>query len=157
TIFKVNADGTGYTVLHNFTNDGAHSDGVSPLSSLTLSGSVLYGMTPSGGIVPPTGPPSNNGALFSINTDGTGFQVLHGFTGGQISPSNDGGMPYGAVTVYGSKIYGMTRFGGASTRGTIFSINTDGTGFQILHSFTEAADDGATPQGSLTLIGGQLY
>ncbi|EDY15841.1 hypothetical protein CfE428DRAFT_6631 [Chthoniobacter flavus Ellin428] len=157
TIFRVNADGSGYAVLHSFTNDGISSDGASPLSSLTLVGSVLYGMTPVGGIVPPVGPPPNGGTVFRINTDGTGFQVLHGFTGSQLSASNDGGTPYGAVTVSGSKIYGMTRFGGTSTRGTIFSLNTDGTGFQVLHSFTETANDGAVPEGSLTLIGSKLY
>jgi len=157
TIFRVNVDGSGYAVLHSFTNDGISSDGAAPLSSLTLVGSVLYGMTPVGGIVPPVGPPSNGGTVFCLNIDGTGFQVLHGFTGSQLSASNDGGAPYGAVTVSGSKIYGMTRFGGTSTRGTIFSLNTDGTGFQVLHSFTEAVDDGAVPEGSLTLIGSQLY
>lgn len=157
TIFRVNVDGSGYAAIHNFTNDGNISDGASPLSSLTLAGSVLYGMTPAGGIAPPVGPFANSGTVFRINTDGTGFQVLHGFTGGQLAASNDGGMPYGAVTVSDSKLYGMTRFGGTSTRGTIFSLNTDGTGFQVLHSFTEAADDGALPEGSLTLVGSTLY
>ncbi len=157
SIFRVNTDGSGYVVLHNFSNDGLSSDGVSPLSSLTLVGSVLYGMTPAGGIVPPVGPPANGGTVFRINTDGTGFQVLHGFTGNQVAGSGDGGSPYGAVTVSGSTIYGLTRFGGTSARGTIFSMNLDGSGFQLLHSFTGDQDDGAGPQGSLTLVGSTLY
>ena len=153
SIFSVNTDGSGYTVLHNFTGDGLHSDGASPLGSLALAGSVLYGMTPVGGIVPPSGPASNGGTVFRINTDGTGFQVLHGFTGSQLAGGNDGAAPYGAVTVSGTTIYGMTRFGGTSAHGTVFSLNTDGSGFSLLRSFTGSAGDGASPEGSLTLVG----
>ncbi|MGB8169731.1 MAG: choice-of-anchor tandem repeat GloVer-containing protein [Chthoniobacteraceae bacterium] len=157
SIFRVNTDGSGFAVIHHFSNDGLCSDGVSPLSSLTLVDSVLYGMTPMGGVVPPVGPPANGGTVFRINTDGTGFQVLHGFTGTQLVGSDDGGAPYGAVTVSGATIYGMTRFGGSSARGTVFSLNTDGSGFQLLHSFAGGANDGAEPQGSLTLVGSKLY
>ena len=95
--------------------------------------------------------------MFRINTDGSGFQVLHGFTGSQLAGSNDGGSPYGAVTIAGTTLYGMTRFGGSSAQGTVFCMQIDGTGFQILHSFTGSASDGAEPQGSLTLVGSQLF
>jgi uncharacterized repeat protein (TIGR03803 family) len=47
TIFKINADGTGFTLLHEFA-DGS-DDGSNPMGSLTLVGSTLYGMTPYGG------------------------------------------------------------------------------------------------------------
>ena len=30
TIYRINPDGSNYTVLHHFSNDGAHSDGVFP-------------------------------------------------------------------------------------------------------------------------------
>src|SRR5579871_465695 len=39
TIFSVNADGSNYAVLHNFTTDGLQSDGAYPLGSLTMAGS----------------------------------------------------------------------------------------------------------------------
>jgi len=157
TIFKVNTDGSGYTVLHTFTNDGINSDGAYPLGSLTLVGSVLYGMTQAGGVAGANGLVSNGGTLFSINIDGSGFRVLHGFTGSQVAGSNDGATPYGAVVVSGSTIYGMTRFGGTSGGGTIFCLNTDGTGFSLLHNFTGGVSDGTDPQGSLTLGGSKLY
>ena len=157
SIFRINTGGGGYEVIHDFTNAGPNSGGVSPLGSLTRAGSVLYGMTAAGGIAPPVGPPSNGGTVFRINTDGSGFQALHGFTGGQLQGSNDGAAPYGAVTISGSAIYGMTRYGGTSARGTIFSLNTDGSGFNLLHSFTGSTNDGAAPQGSLTLVGSKLY
>jgi uncharacterized repeat protein (TIGR03803 family) len=49
----------------------------------------------------------------------------------------------------------MTRDGGSSNLGTIFQINIDGTGFQVLHSFNGA--DGSKPYGSLILSGTTLY
>ena len=132
------------TILHNFT--GSASDGGNPYDSLTLSGSTLYGMTYQGGS-------SNGGALFSMNSDGTGFGLLHSFTGG----ASDGAFPFGSLTLSGSTLYGLTLIGGSSNGGVLFSMNSDGTGFGLLHSFTGSASDGAIPYGSLTLSGTKLY
>src|SRR5262245_40793035 len=67
---EVNTDGTGYTVLKNFTG----SDGALPMAGLVLSGGALYGTTQRGGS-------SNLGTVFKLNTDGTGYSVLKHFTG----------------------------------------------------------------------------
>jgi uncharacterized repeat protein (TIGR03803 family) len=131
-------------ILHNFT--GGAADGAFPLGVPTLSGSKLYGMASGGGT-------SDRGAIFSMNADGTGFGVLHNFVGG----TTDGEQPFGALTLSGSKLYGMTRLGGSSGTGTLFSVNTDGTGFSLLHTFLGGASDGANPFGSLTLSGSKLY
>jgi uncharacterized repeat protein (TIGR03803 family) len=45
TVFKLNTDGTGYTVLKHFSG----SDGKNPTLGLTLSGTTLYGTTWKGG------------------------------------------------------------------------------------------------------------
>ena len=132
------------TILHNFTS-GA-SDGSTPYGSLTLSGAKFYGMTEAGG-------GNNTGALFSMNTDGSGFGLLHSFTGG----ASDGRYPEGSLTLSGAKLYGMTVYGGSSDTGAIFSMNTDGTGYGLLHTFTGGASDGRFPRGSLTLSGAKLY
>jgi uncharacterized repeat protein (TIGR03803 family) len=144
TIFRMNTDGTGFELLHSFT--GGVSDGGQPLGSLTLSDSTFYGMTFSGGS-------NDSGTLFSMNIDGTGFDLLHSFIGG----ANDGSRPYGSLTLSGSTLYGMTREGGNGDRGTIFSMDIDGTGFTLLHTFTGGASDGVLPFGSLTLSGSTLY
>ena len=145
TIFKINIDGTGYQVLHSFGT--VLNDGYSPYGSLTLSGSTLYGMTEAGGAY-------NKGMIFQINTDGTGYQVLYSFG----SVANDGCYPYGSLTLSGTTLYGMTSDGGAyGAYGTIFQINTDGTGYLVLHSFDNVANDGYAPFGSLTLSGSTLY
>ncbi len=145
TIFKINTDGTGYQVLHSFGS--VANDGYYPYASLTLSGSTLYGMTPSGGV-------NGRGVIFQINTDGTGYQVLYSFG----SAANDGLYPYGSLTLSGTTLYGMTSDGGAyGAYGTIFQINTDGTGYQVLYSFGSVPNDGTNPYGSLTLSGSMLY
>ena len=143
TIFSMNTDGTGFGLLHSFTG---LADGYYPFGSLTLSGSKLYGTTTQGGS-------SNLGGLFSMNTDGTGFALLHSFTGG----ASDGQNPSGSLTLSGSKLYGMTYQGGVSNYGTVFSMNIDGSGFAMLHSFNFVSSDGADPGGSLTLSGSKLY
>ena len=142
-LFSMNTDGTGFALLHSFS--GA-SDGHDPIGSLTLTGSKLYGMAYLGGS-------SDFGTLFSINTDGSGFALLHSFTG----IASDGRYPTGSLTLSGSKLYGMSGNGGISDNGTLFSINTDGTGFSLIHSFTGSSSDGATPYGSLTLTGSKFY
>jgi uncharacterized repeat protein (TIGR03803 family) len=56
TVFKLNIDGTGFTILHDFsaTHDigpgfRANSDGAEPFGNLTLSGNTVYGTALQGG------------------------------------------------------------------------------------------------------------
>src|SRR5262245_36130557 len=65
TLFKMQPDGSGFTVLKWFTN---WMDEASPIGSLTLSGSTLYGTTED--------PEYGQGTVFKVNTDGTGYTVL---------------------------------------------------------------------------------
>jgi uncharacterized repeat protein (TIGR03803 family) len=144
TVFQMNTDGTGFTTLRSFAGGG--SDGMNPFGSLTLDGSTLYGMTKHGGV-------GNGGTVFKMNTNGTGFTLLHTFTGGD----SDGILPNGSLTLDGSTLYGMTTYGGTGGDGTAFKMNTDGTGFALLHMFTGDVTDGGLPNGSLTLSGSTLY
>jgi uncharacterized repeat protein (TIGR03803 family) len=145
TVFRSNLDGSGFQLLHNFS--GGSSDGKYPgdLSTLVVSGSTLYGMTREGGA-------GNLGTIYCIDTDGTNFKLLHTFAGG----ADDGAWPNsGTLLLSGSTLYGMTPQGGSGNLGTIFRINPDGTGFELLHSFTAAS--GSSPYGSLLLSGSTLY
>jgi len=148
TVFKINPDGSGKSVLHNFAsfvNGPTNSDGAKPHASLLLSGSTLYGTTSAGGS-------SGNGTIFSVNTDGTGFTVLYTFTGG-----SDGANPFSSLILSGSTLYGTASLGG-SGYGTVFSISTSGSGFTVLHTFTGTnGADGAYPMGGLVLSGSTLY
>ncbi len=151
TVYKVTTNGTGFTNLHSFTSGaGAYpnvtnSDGASPSAGLILLGNTLYGTARSGGS-------SGNGTVFAINTDGKGFTNLHSFDG-----VSDGAIPFaGLITnLSGNTLYGTASAGGDSGNGTVFALNTDGTGFTNLHSFT--ASDGANPYAGLILSGNTLY
>ncbi|MBA3045437.1 MAG: right-handed parallel beta-helix repeat-containing protein [Candidatus Thermoplasmatota archaeon] len=140
TIFRTDmVDGTSYSALHDFKS----SEGKNPYGELTIDGSTLYGMTSEGGT-------NNLGTVFRINTDGTGYAVMHNFAGGTA----DGSYPYGGVTVQGSDIWGMTSNGGIKGNGTIFHMNTDGTGYSVMHSFDTG---GRNPYGNLIYDAGLLY
>jgi len=145
-VFRVNTNGTGYTNLHSFA--GYPNDGAGPPGSLTLAGSTLYGMTQEGG---PSA--SRLGAVFKINTDGSDYRILHFFAGG----TGDGATPLGSLTLANGWLYGMTSVGGASNKGTVFRVSTDGSSYTNFHSFAGGTNDGATPYGSLLLSGSTLY
>jgi uncharacterized repeat protein (TIGR03803 family) len=55
----------------------------------------------------------------------------------------------------GNTLYGTTQTGGDPGYGTVFEINTNGTGFTTLHSFNQS--DGATPYAGVIFSGGVLY
>jgi len=143
-IFKLSTGGTGYTILHSFA--GGAGDGAYPNGFLTLNNSTLYGMTPYGGT-------NNDGVIFKLSTDGTGYAILHSFAGG----AGDGGWPGGSLTLSDSTLYGMAQRGGINDKGAIFKLNTDGTGYTNLHEFTGGAGDGCKPRASLTLSDSTLY
>lgn len=136
TVFMMNRDGTGFVVLHSF----AGPDGASPYGGLIFADAdTLVGTSSAAG-------PSEDGVVFTIKTNGTGFATLHGFAGG----ANDGAKPYDALILVGTDtLLGTTSAGGASDDGTIFSIKIDGTAYAIVHSFTGSPLDGAVPYGGL--------
>jgi uncharacterized repeat protein (TIGR03803 family) len=162
TVFKVNTDGTGFTILHKFTersgSNRINSDGDRPAAVLVLSGNTLYGTAGGGGS-------SGKGAVFAVNTDGTGFTNLHSFTA--LDPvagtNSDGVSPWGGLTLSDNTLYGTASGGGSTGNGTVFSLDIDGSGFTNLHSFTAAPgpnyvnSDGRDPEARLVLSGNTLY
>jgi uncharacterized repeat protein (TIGR03803 family) len=152
TLFALNTDGTGFTNLYN----------VGSQAELILSGNTLYGTAYNGGS-------SGNGTVFAVNTHGMGFTNLHNFTATSGNPptNSDGASPgAGLVTnSSGNTLYGTASQGGSSGNGTVFAVNTDGTGFTNLYSFTATSgsypnitnSDGANPQAGLILSGNTLY
>ncbi len=148
TVFAVNTDGTDFLTLHSFA-DG--SDGALPWAGLILSGNTLYGTAIDGGS-------SGDGTVFAVNTDGAGFTALHSFTDG-----DDGANPYGELVLSGGTLYGTADFGGSTGSGTVFAVNTDGTGFILPYSFSAfnptslVNSDGGRPAAGLILSGTTLY
>lgn len=160
TVFAINTDGTGFTNLYFFTTASSlssgytNSDGAFPLANLILCNGTLYGTTVRGGI-------GGSGTVFAIRTDGSGFSNLYSFeaiSGSYPYVNSNGGAPYAPLVMSRNTLYGTTAFGGSSGVGTVFAINTDGTGFTNLHTFISGnASDGAYPYAGLILRGNTLY
>ncbi len=146
-----------FTTLYEFTkaNDGANPYG--DPTGLILSGNTLYGTATYGG-------GSDNGTVFALNLDGTGATNVHSFSAVDAVTgfNNDGTEPNGLV-LSGGTLYGTTVFGGSSGNGTVFAVNTNGTGFTPLHAFTATNGaafsnaDGAQPYSGLLLSNNMLY
>jgi uncharacterized repeat protein (TIGR03803 family) len=79
-------------------------------------------------------------ALFATLAQAAPLSILHSFAGGTA----DGSAPVASLMLAGNSLFGTTLFGGGSLagKGTVFSLNTDGTSYQVLHKFTGSASDG---------------
>jgi uncharacterized repeat protein (TIGR03803 family) len=139
-IFKVNKNGSGYTVLRSLSDSA--NEGVSDLF-LSADG-MLYGTSGFGG-------PDESGALFKISTNGTGFSIIRQFTGSggdgsspHLIEGSDGKL-YGAVTIYSANI------------GVVFRLDKNGSNYTTLHTFTGTPADGSFPNGLIEAANGALY
>ena len=128
-VFRLKKDGTGQTELHSFL--GPAGDGANPRAGLVQGkDGALYGTTYSGGAN------SSYGTVFKLNVDGSSYAVLKSFSSGPGA----GAYPMaGLVQATNGVFYGTTYYGGASNRGTIFRLNSDGSGFSYLYNFTGTA------------------
>jgi uncharacterized repeat protein (TIGR03803 family) len=132
-----------FHTLYTFsTNFGA---GPNPV---IVSGNKIYGTTVHGGI-------SSLGTVFAINTDGTGFTNLYN---NFISSFINGGDP-SSVILSGGNLYGTTAVGGNGGGGTVFAVNTNGTGFTNLYSNfnTGFAGPGSQPVAGVAISSNTLY
>lgn len=143
TVFSMEKDGGNLSLLHSFT--GGEEDGYQPTGALVASGTTLFGMTWYGGAGP-------NGVVYSLETDGNGFSILHSFLAG-----GDGCYPSGSLALYNGKLYGMTEYCGLHGGGIVFSIGIDGRDYSVLHSFAGGLEDGWRPTGSIIRVGNALF
>jgi len=114
------------------------------LEELTLVKGRLFGTTEKGGA-------NNLGSLFELNPDdgivkkGIDFQC-----------TVNGTFPCGKLTSLGSKLYGMTRYGGKYNMGTLFEFDP-ATGSLTTKIDFSGFSNGAYPYGSLTAVGTILF
>lgn len=120
----------------------SESTGTNPQGNLIESNGKLWGMTQSGGI-------DNQGVIFTINPDGSGYQEVFRFNG------INGSTPYGSLLESDGKLWGMTTKGGTYDQGVIFSIDTDGTGYRKVYNFE--GKDGSKPVGNLIVSNGKFW
>jgi MYXO-CTERM domain-containing protein len=176
TVFRLSTDGSGFSVIHRFEpysfvnviGSPLNADGASPVAEL-IEGpdGFLYGVTRDGG-------PNGTGVVFKLARDGSDFAVLHAFaevtSDADTSPAiNADGLNLFGTLVAGPDgfLYGTASSGGSNGNGTVFRIGFDGSGFEVVYTFSALTananglslnDDGATPIAGLTDGGdGLLY
>ena len=144
-LFSGGAARAQFTLIESFSGTSGASPGANPYyGAPAISGSTLYGETDYGGS-------TGKGVVYSMNTDGSDYTILHTFTGS----TSDGYGPLGSVVLSGSTLYGTTYYGGSANDGVIYSVNTDGSGYQTLYSFTTGA--GYKPYSTLLMNGSTVY
>ena len=140
TLFSIQTDGSNYSSRYSFSA----ASGAGPRDFLVKDHSFLYGTTFSSG--------GGYGTVFKVRPSGGDFQVMHIFVG---TANDDGQQSLGGLFRDEEKLYGMTIFGGSFNKGTVFRINKNDFGYEIMHSFS--GEDGGQPQAALVGEGGTLY
>ncbi len=148
TIYKLNLWSQTVTPVYSFA-DGGQPSGGDPIDD---GQGNLYGTTSAGGL-------NNYGSIWRFNYLTQTFTTLYSFTG-----SSDGAYPSaGLVLSTDGNLYGVAAYGGnasaESGHGTAFFLSTDGSGFTVIHTFTNSiANDGAYPTTDLVQgANGDLY
>jgi uncharacterized repeat protein (TIGR03803 family) len=137
TVFSIQSDGTGYTVLHVFDGKDGFFTGFGTLQ-FTKSGG-LVGITAEGGNqYNPAHNLTGQGVLFSISRAGQ-FRKLHDF-----NPAGDGHIPSAVLIDAAQNVYGSTSGGGSYGKGTIYKLSLTTGVYSILYQFT-GDEDGSGP------------
>jgi uncharacterized repeat protein (TIGR03803 family) len=117
-----------WSTLHRFGSGGL--DGTNGWGPLAYGGDgMLYGCARNGGI-------SNAGAIYRIGLNGSNYSVLRFFQN-----DTDGAVPLGGV-IMGSdgRLYGTCSLGGTNNAGTVWRMNRDGSGFEVLRHLLSFGD-----------------
>lgn len=116
-IYSFNPLTNAYAVLHHFNNDGAKG------KLLEYAPGILYGVGTIGGQF-------SEGQLFRFDLNTNTFTSLYSFN------TANGAKPYGPLIAGTSGLlYGTTSEGGLFNSGTIFSFDTAGNQYTVLHHF----------------------
>ncbi len=143
-VFSINKDGTDYQYLHFFGN----SPGDIPGSNLVEgTNGELFGTSFSG-----FSTEDSTGILFQLNNNGTEFTVLHNFNPDTYAD------PFGELLIASdNKLYGTTIGGSGDHKGSIFSINQDGSDFSVLHEFDGLDGTYGREGGMIEGVQGKLF
>ncbi len=145
-----------------FQRSGSCLQGGRPDSLIQGSNGTFYGAAQDSaeGTSSPTG-----GTVFSVTSAGQ-FALLHTFSPGSNKTYPNGNLPGGITQGPDGKLYGATAYGGNQGcngycgYGVLYRVNTNGTGFEIIHKLCSEANcaDGSAADGALVLgSDGKLY
>jgi uncharacterized repeat protein (TIGR03803 family) len=159
TVFSLTPTGT-LKVLHTFVPGPQknYAQGVLPGALIEGPDGKLYGDTLYGGINGCNGY-CGYGLLYRVNTDGTGFQVIHKF----CSQKNcaDGYAGYSMVVgtdgnLYGTTYYGGTGSCGTSGCGTLFRVTPSTGAYKVVYNFS-LSTSGEDPSALIVAADGTFY
>jgi len=105
-----------------------------PDGDLVFMNGKIYGLASGGG-------PTDDGLIYSINMDGTGFEVLATFNG------DDGHLPTCLFRSSTGMLYGTCYSGGEYDRGCFFEFNTKDKNLNIIKNFKDS--EGSYPNGRI--------
>lgn len=135
------------SILHQFA--GAPSDGSQQHSSFSFdANNNIFGMSANGGA-------NDKGFLYFIPAGGSTPVGLHSFS------KTDGEDPHGRIVLVGNTLWGITRKGGSSGLGVVFSLavpsplptTTQNLSINVVHQFAGNGSDGAfSDHGYLTPV-----
>lgn len=126
-VLRIARDGT-RTLLHAFTSPDA--DGLPLRLALSADGTLLYGVSQRGG-------EHDEGTVFRLRTDGSGFQTLHSFGGHAVGCAAVPSSPLLRASDGG--YYGVAAGGGTWGGGVLYRIDSQGH-YQQVQAFVNAQD-----------------
>lgn len=148
-VFSVQPGGTNYRVVSTFSPGQpmiSQSDTVPRVWLTPGTDGFLYGVLSRIAA-------AGDEMIFRLRLDGTGFRSVHSFSGFV----QDGRQPVGELLLLpGETLTGVTTEGGRANRGVVFQCQTDGSAYQIVHSFL-GGSDGENPGSGLALAGDGTY
>ena len=134
--FKVNADGTNYTIIRSFSNNVI--DCYAPIGGLLEVNGLIYCMSVD--------------KLFSLTTDGE-FTLIHTF--GDI-PNDAFGGSGGYLFNIGNIVYGLTGQGGDG-RGAIFKYDITNSEYLVQFRFPDGTNPPREAFGQVAVSGNIIY
>jgi hypothetical protein len=155
-IFAVNISySQSFRILHHF--DSTVTCGYQPhAGSITISNDTIYGVATKMDTLKKI----LNEVIYKMHIDGSGFEIVHEFFEKEF---NDKYAKFyqnyrmGSLIIVNNVIYGTINTGGSGFGGFIFSINTDGSDYKLLHNFIWDDTDGFQPVGKLVYSDSVLY
>jgi uncharacterized repeat protein (TIGR03803 family) len=129
TFFKLNKDGSGFKTLYQFS----YPNIASQVALAEGGGGTLFG------ILAGSGSGAGTAFVFKIGKDGTGYQVLRGFTPGEWTT--------GMTPTTAGNLIGIT-FDDIDGFGKVFKLNTNAA-FSVVTLFGLAGGDGSWPSSDL--------
>lgn len=134
--------------IYNSLADFNFNSGLSPIGTLAVGpNGSLYGTCSGGGA-------NGSGTIFEYNINTDVLTKRWDFT-----RTVDGNVPWGGLTLVGSKFYGVAAYGGVNDNGTIYEFDPSTNVVTLKHFFTGsgASGTGAGSFRQMILVNGKLY